>query len=86
MSPPGAYFKKVLFDATVFNVFLAIANFPKRQVLGPVGILKHHFVFCVFVSCESHPFLARDMGFSFMTLTKFSFLRKITCRSSGSIW
>lgn len=75
MSPPGAYFKKDLFGATVFNIFLAIANFPKRQVLGPVGILKQNirFVFCVFVSCESHPFVARDMGFSFMTLTKFSF-------------
>lgn len=38
MPSPGAYLEQVLFGVTVFNVFLAMANFPKIQVLGSMGI------------------------------------------------
>ena len=37
MPSPGAYLEQVLFGATVFNLFLAMANFPKIQVLGSMG-------------------------------------------------
>lgn len=37
MPSPGAYLEQVLFGATVFNVFLAMANFPKIQVLDSMG-------------------------------------------------
>ena len=50
----------------------------------PVDTLRHHFVFCIFISYGSLPFAASDIGFSFMT--QQSFQGKIKCRSLGSIW
>ena len=51
MPSPGAYLEQVLFGATVFNLFLAMANFPKIQVLGSMGtfffLLSDHTVWHV---------------------------------------
>lgn len=44
MPSPGAYLEQVLFGVTVFNVFLAMANFPKIQVLGSMGIFFFFFL------------------------------------------
>lgn len=44
-SLPGLHLEQVLFGATVFNLFLAMANFPKIQVLGSMGIFFFFFYF-----------------------------------------
>lgn len=67
----GDYFLKVLLGATIFNAFQAVANFRKREVLGPIGILKRHFVFCVFVFVSPISLWQETRVFLFMTLTKF---------------
>lgn len=72
-SSPGDYFLKVLLGATIFNAYQAVANSRKREVLGPTGILKHHFVFCVCVFCEPHLSVARDTGFFIYDSHKVSF-------------